>query len=340
MRRRDIKHYACLEQIAGFTRSTLSDGLEAGVEIIEMRSGSGLRVGVCPSRGLDISFAELHGVNLTYRHPNGAVHPAFYGAHNMDWLRGAPSGLVTTCGLQSLGPECDQGGEHFGLHDRISYLPAREVAARTLEIEGQTRFEISGEVRQTRLFGANLRLQRTISVELGQNRLQLRDTICNDGFESAPFCVLYHCNFGFPLVEAGARLWLDSHVTPRDEAAARGMENWSQIEAPQVGFAEQVFFHDIAPDAAGNCRATLWNEARKLGVSLRFRGAELPFFTQWKMLGAGAYVLGLEPSNAPLASRSESMRRGAMPVLEAGESRDFPLDFSFLSGDLESPIRA
>ncbi|MBW3635103.1 MAG: aldose 1-epimerase family protein [Armatimonadetes bacterium] len=333
MKRREFESHANLHQIAGFSRYTLQDGLESGVEIIEIRSGNGLRVGVCPWRGLDITFAELNGVNLTWRHPNGAIHPAFYSENNFDWLRGAPSGLVTTCGLESFGPPCEIAGEKWGIHDRISYLPAREVSAQTLwHDEENCEFRLSGSVHQTRLFGANLTLNRAISVNLGENRLVLRDEIRNAGFESAPFCVLYHCNFGFPFVEASVVLSIDSDVTPRDAEAQSGLENWAQIEAPTPNFKEQVFFHDLRAEKTG--RASLWNAKRKVGVALRFSRAQLPFFTQWKMLGAGAYVLGLEPSNAPLANRETLLERGEMPVLEAGESRDFELEFEFLSEKL------
>ena len=318
MNRRHLESHADLAQIAGFTRATLSDGMESGVEIIEIRSGAGLRLGVCPSRGMDVIWAELSGVNLTWRHPNGAISPHFYGADNFDWLRGAPNGLVTTCGLGSFGPPCEIEGEQWGIHDRISYLPAREVAAQTLWHDDEhCEFRLTGKVRQTRLFGANLELQRTLSVNLGENRLLLRDQIRNCGFEAAPFCVLYHCNFGYPLLEAGAHILVDSEVAARDEAAARGLENWASVEAPQVGFKEQVFFHQLRGDG----QAAIWNSARNIGVSLKFDRAQLPFLTQWKMLGAGAYVMGLEPSNAPLASRRELLERGEMPMLEAGETQ-------------------
>ena len=331
MNRRFFESYAELSQIAGLTRATLADGMEQGVEIIEIRSGAGLRVGVCPSRALDVTFAELNGVNLTWRHPNGAIAPQFYGADNFDWLRGAPCGLVTTCGLESFGPACEVNGEKWGIHDRFAYLPAREVAAQTIWHDDEhCEFRVSGAVRQTRLFGANLELRRTLSVRLGENRLHLRDEVRNAGFKDAPFCILYHCNFGFPLLEAGTQVVIDSQVKPRDDDAARGLENWDSVEAPQVGFAEQVFFHDLR----GPGRAALWNSGRQIGVELRFDRAQLPFLTQWKMLGAGAYAMGLEPSNAPLASRAELLARGQMPVLAAGEAREFAIEFDFgFTGD-------
>jgi len=331
MNRRELEAYTSLEQVAGFTRVQLCDGLEKDVEIIEVRTGSGLRFGVCPSRGLDITFAELNGQNLTWRHPNGVIHPHLYSENNFGWLRGAANGLLTTCGLQSFGPPCESEGEVYGIHDRYAYLPAREVSTRKIEEEGELIFEISGTIRQTRLFGANLRLERTLSATYGENKLRLRDVIINDGFESAPFCVLYHCNFGFPLLEEGSEVIIDSKVTARDEDAQRGVETWAQVYKPQVGFKEQVFFHEITPDEHGYLQASLWNGARNLGVKLNFPAAQFPNFTQWKMLGAGAYVMGLEPSNAPLASRCELLERGEMPALEAGESREFDIEWEFLS---------
>ena len=326
--RRVLESHANFAQIAGFSRAILSEGLENGVELIEMRSGAGLRVGICPSRALDVPFAELGGVNLTWRHPNGIVAPAFYGADNFDWLRGAPCGLLSTCGLESFGPACEIDGEKWGIHDRFSFIPAREVAAQTLwHDDDNGELILSASVRQTRLFGANFLVKRTYSMKIGENRLKLRDEIRNDGFQSAPFCILYHCNFGFPLLEAGAQVLMDSQAVARDGDALTGIENWQNIEAPQTGFREQVFFHELKN--AG--RAALWNPTRNLGVQIHFSREQLPFLTQWKMLGAGAYVLGLEPSNAPLANRAELLRRGAMPILEAGETRVFELEWEFLS---------
>lgn len=328
MTRRQYEAHANLEQTAGFTRYQLLEGYEAGVEIIEVRNGNGLRFGICPSRGMDIVWAEWRGLNLTWRHPNGVVAPAFYGAENFDWLRGGPCGLLTTCGLGSFGPPCEDEGERYGIHDRISYVPAREVSAQTRWEGDLCHFEVKGTLRQTRLFGANLRLDRTLTTTLGSNRLLVRDQLTNEGFESAPAVVLYHCNFGYPLLESGTQVIAPgSQVRARDEAAVQGLETWNEVEEPTPGYAEQVFFHDLARDNAGQSRVGLWNPQRSLGVFLRFNGAQLPCFTQWKMLGAGAYVMGLEPSNAPLASRSELRAQDELPSLEPGETRTFEIEF-------------
>jgi len=332
--RRDLEARGDLSAVAGWTRSLRGDGFERDVEHFELRTGSGLRVSICPSRGLDVVEASYKGVNLAWRHPNGAVHPSFYGEDNFDWLRGAPTGLLTTCGLASFGPPCEEDGEKYGIHDRFAYLPAREVGADTQWNDDECEFSLSGTLRQTRLFGANVRVERTFSARLGESVLRMRDEVRNDGFEAAPLVMLYHCNFGWPLLDEGARVVLDAeHTEARDADAERGLERWHECEAPENIFPEQVFFHRLARGKTGSCRAEIRNDALNLGVALSFSGAQLPHFTQWKSMASGAYVLGLEPGNAPLASRTELRARGELPMLQAGETRVFELEWEVIEGN-------
>jgi len=44
---------------------------------------------------------------------------------------------------------------------------------------------------------------------------------------------------------------------------------------------------------------------------------------QWKMMGRGAYVTGLEPSNCKVGGRAEELASGPHCVLDGGESRSF-----------------
>ena len=65
------------------------------------------------------------------------------------------------------------------------------------------------------LFGENLLLTRTISTRLGANQFTLKDVVRNEGYRSTPHIMLYHCNFGFPVVwlRAGD---LQLHLFQRD----------------------------------------------------------------------------------------------------------------------------
>lgn len=314
--------------LAGITRFALSEGSEAGVEIIEVKTGSGFRFWASPSRGLDIVFAEHAGRPLCWQSPTGFAHPAYFRDDNLGWLRGFGGGLLTTCGLQSLGPACEVEGERFGLHDRASYIPATSTCTREEWISDEIcEWTIEGSVRQARVFGPNLLLKRSITARLGESSLTVRDTIRNEGFRSEGLAILYHCNWGFPVVSERSVMRAPSlECTPRDEAAARGLSRWNRLEEPQDEFAEQVFFHQMQADEAGDVRAEIWNDTLNWGGFLRYKADTLPNFTQWKMMGAGTYVCGLEPSNVPLLSRDELLTHGLLPLLEPGQSVNFELE--------------
>jgi len=319
---------------AGITRFTLAEGVEAGVDVIEVKTGSGFRFWASPSRGLDILFAEHAGRPLCWQSPTGFSHPAYFSDDNLGWLRGFGGGLLTTCGLQSLGPACETEGERFGLHDRASYIPATSTCARENWLSDELcEWTIEGQVRQTRVFGPNLLLQRTITARLGESSLTIRDRVRNEGFRSEGLAILYHCNWGFPVVSERSVVRAPSlQCRPRDEAAARGLERWSRLEEPQDEFAEQVFFHQMQADGAGDVRAEICNEAMNWGGFVRYKAETLPHFTQWKMMGAGTYVCGLEPSNVPLLPRDELKRRGLLPMLEPGASVEFEIELGAIEG--------
>jgi hypothetical protein len=321
------KHVGKMAQLAGVTRYRLQDGLEKGVEILDVRTGSGFRFCVSPSRGMDITFAEHNGRPLCWNSSTGVVHPAFYEAQNLGWLRGFYGGLLTTCGLQSFGPDCEDEAEYYGLHDRASYLPATHVRVFENWVGENYEIAVEGTMRQTRVFGPNLSLTRRISTTLGASTLRVTDRIVNDGFESSPLVILYHCNFGFPVVSQNSIIRAPSFkCEPRDETAQAGTDNWMKLEAPQTGFAEQVYFHDMTPDENGKVRAEIWNEKLQFGAFVEYSRAQLPHFTQWKMMGAGNYVNGLEPSNAPLASRAQLRARNLLPIIEPGEEKVFEVE--------------
>jgi hypothetical protein len=320
-----------MRALFGVTRSTLQEGLERGVEICDVRTGSGFRFVVSPSRGLDIVFAEHNGRPLCWNSSTGFPHPAYYEAGNLGWLRGFGGGLLTTCGLGSFGKPSEDSGEYWGLHDRISYLPAENVRTEEIWHGDQCELVVEGTVRQTRVFGANLTLTRRISAFAGENHLTVHDRIENEGFQAAPAVILYHCNFGFPVVSEDSVIEMPSaHSEPRDEAAEVGADEWAELESPQPDYAERCYFHAVSADENGYARASIRNQKLGFGAYIRYKTAELPYFTQWKMMGAGDYVCGLEPSNAFLTSRAELRERGELPVLQPGEAREFTVELGVL----------
>jgi hypothetical protein len=322
-----------LSQIAGVRMMELHDGPEAGVRIAEVRSGSGLRFQVSLDRGMDISVAEYKGIPLAWRSPNGDVHPSYYDPKGLGWLRSFPGGLVTGCGLTHLGAPCVDDGEDLGLHGRLSHTPATHVETKTEWEENNCTFAISGIIRENTLFKQNLALHRTIEVDLGSSVFTLRDTVVNEGFRLSPLMLLYHINLGWPLIDEGAELLLNSiSMTPRDSEASKGVATATSIPTPVPGYKEQVFFHDLEPDSGGFASALLANKKLQLGLFVQYRHKELPKFTQWKMVGEGEYVLGMEPANCLVQGRAKERERGTLQILDPGEKREFLLRIGILDG--------
>jgi hypothetical protein len=108
-------------------------------------------------------------------------------------------------------------------------------------------------------------------------------------------------------------------VTERAEAhLAQHCEMW----APMAGFQEHTYSLEPKAGADGLCRAALVNPDLDGGIALSvtWPKATLPFMAEWKMMGQGTYVLGIEPCNCPFPPRAGLRQRGLMPVLKPGES--------------------
>lgn len=290
---------------------------------------SGLTFQILSGRALDIGACSFRGLPLQWTSPVGEVHPAYYEPAGKGWLRSFPGGLLTTCGLDHFGAASVAGGEDRGLHGRASNLPAERVAWRGRWLGDEYEIEVTGRVRQARLFGENLTLERRLVTRLGASWLRVEDTVSNEGFREQPHMLLYHCNLGFPLVQAGAELHLDSRETVAVDAKAEaGLGIWSQVDEPAAGYSEQVFRHRPLVQADGSAVARLLSPRSKLALDLRFSAESLPYLYQWKMLGQGEYVLGLEPANCPgLAGSAAAQARGDVPLLAPGEQRSYSLTF-------------
>jgi hypothetical protein len=328
-----------MAQLAGLRSVVLNDGNETGVRALEFHTGSGLRFTILPERGMDIADATWNGAPLSWQSSTGITHPAFYEPEDVRWLRSFFGGLLVTCGFMNVGVPSEDEGEQFGLHGRASNLPARNVRFDAEWENDDYLLWAKGKVRESRVFGENVLLTRTISTKLGSQTIAIEDVFENQGFAPTPLMVLYHINAGFPVLDEGSELLINSEVTPRDAEAARGIEMARHGAPPTPGFKEQVHQHQVLPGQDGWATAALvnrrFNGGQGLGLCIRYRPDELPYFWQWRMVGEGTYVMGLEPANCPLMGRGEARRQGRLPMLAAGETRIHHLEIKVLASQPE-----
>ena len=322
-----------LDQIAGIRLIEYADGKARGMRAADVYTGSGFRFTVWLDRAMDIGPAEFAGKPLAWLHPALGT-PAHYEPVDGNWLRTFGGGLMTTSGLTHIGAPDQEGGESFGTHGRASHLPAQAVSTHCGWNGDFYELSLEGQVRQSVLFGENLLLTRRITTHLGATSLTIEDHLVNEGYQPVNPMVLYHCNFGFPVVSPATELVVDDlDVRPRDAAAAAGLGGQSHFQAPDPAYAEQVFFHTVRPDQDGYATARLINRALDFGAFVRYHTAELPVLVQWKMMGAGAYIVGLEPATNPLAPRQVLRQSGLLKTLAPGEMLSFSIEIGALPGN-------
>ena len=158
---------------------------------------------------------------------------------------------------------------------------------------------VVGEVDEARFLFHQLRLRSTIATRAGTREIRIRDEITNLSQRPGTMQLLYHVNFGLPLLDAGSRFCAPATaVVPRDARAAEGVATWDHYAAEEAGYAEQVYFLRLRGDDAGQTQTLLRNAGGTRGVSLHFDVRQLPCFTLWKYTAAAAdgYVTGMEPA--------------------------------------------
>jgi hypothetical protein len=314
-----------LDQLAGIRLVEYTEGKARGMRAAEVWTGSGFNFTVWIDRAMDIGPAEYKGCPLAWLHPALGA-PAFYEPEMRGWNRTFGGGLVTTGGLSHFGQPEESEGQKWGLHGRISHIPPTHVRTFAGWEGDDYILRIEGEVREAQIPSPNLVLYRRISTRLGASSLKIEDTVSNDSFVPVPHMMLYHVNFGFPVIAPGTKLEIDDlDILPRDPAAAAGLAEYAVYEPPDPKFQAQVFFHNPRPATDGFVTAWLRSPIGP-DVYVRYRAAELPVMTQWKMTQAGVYVSAIEPCTTHEGPRSLRRSQGRLRDLAPGETVHYEIE--------------
>jgi hypothetical protein len=323
-----------LRQLAEVRPFEFADGPERGVRGVSIRNAAGLAFRVLLERGMGLYDLQFRGVPVPFLSAAGAIHPAYSDLAGTGWLRTWPGGFLTPCGLTQVGSPCRDGEEELGMHGRVAGLPAENVAWGADWQGDDYLLWVEGGLRESVVFGENLLLRRRIWTRLDAAYLWIEDKVENQGLKPSPHMFLQHFNLGFPLVGSTARLILPEHTTqPRDDNAAAGLPECLSFSDPVADYAEQVFYHDLLAGADGRVEISLVNAAfnggQGLGLTLRYPKIQYPVFVEWKMMQAGTYVVGLEPSNCHVEGRSAERASGRLQFLQPGEVRRYAIEVEF-----------
>ena len=316
--------------LCGIKDYVFNDGPARGVRAFDLKNGRGIEMTVLADRGLDIPFLSYKGHNIGLLNKVGIRSPYLFQEDGASgFLKQFYAGMMTTCGLTYAGAAGVDGGRALGLHGPYDNIPAAKVSA-WQDCEGdEIVLRVAGEVREAEVFGANMVLTRQLTLDTERDAVHIHDVVENQGFDTQPLMMIYHINFGYPMLDDGAKAYFSTaEVRPRTDFAAEGMHNYDVMEAPGVGRDEQCYYH--TGHAEGEAFAMLHNEKLGIAAAVRYDKAVFPLLCEWKCMRAGEYALGLEPTTSGVVNRAEARENGMLTHLEPGEQRTFDVTIELM----------
>jgi Domain of unknown function (DUF4432) len=326
-------------------KTILHGGKQEGVERIDIDNGR-MALSVIPTRGMNIFRVHSGDVDLGWNSPvKQIVNPAFIELDSragLGWLDGFNEMLVR-CGFEWAGHPGMDDGKLLTLHGRAGNTPAAKVVV-AIDDQPPHRIHVRGRLEEQVFKFVDYEVWTDLSTEPGSNSFRVSDTLTNHGDYEREFQVIYHGNFGPPLLQEGSVFEAAAkQVTPFNDYAAKDVATWASYRGPTKDYDEQVY--NIVPLAGGDGKTTvmLRNRAGDRAIKLQYTAAELPYFTLWKNTDTKkqGYVTGLEPGTGYAYNRSIERKFGRVPKLPAGASRSFTLDYTILatSGDVAAVTR-
>jgi hypothetical protein len=288
-----------LRQFASVRSVVLDDGVERGLRALLFSTGGGLDFMVLVDRTMDIGTMNFRGVPLAWQSPTG-FRSTTAGEAESDGGRGfnrSFSGLLITCGLEHVRQPA--GGSP--LHGRLPGTPAR-LLAHGEDWDRNVLF-CEGETVQSAYGRESFILRRRIEAPIGGSSITINDEVENIGPEPSPHEILYHLNFGYPVLDDGAAL-------KRDDAIV-----WDRLKLADAEARSDVVCFAAK---AGEASATL--AGGQVSVTVTQAADTLPHQQFWRDLRPHVGVLAIEPCSTPHPSLAPE---GQKPILAPGEKRRY-----------------
>lgn len=331
--RRELEAYVGdYSQVLGIRECTLQGGKAKGIKAYEIKNGQGLEFTVLGDKNMNIPYMTFKGLNMGFVNKTGVCAPEYYQEDGTKgFLRNFEAGFLSTCGLTYMGTPGEEDGRKLGLHGPISNTPM-EFSCGKMAWDGDTAWmSVTGESREASLFDEYLVLNREFKVSSGENKLIINDRVENRGFSEEPLMILYHFNFGYPLMSGQTKIYSNmTEIKARDAYSEKFIDQCGVFDEPSVGREEEVFFRTKGEQDIQWAKAVIHNEALGVAVAIGFDPEQLPVLNQWKSQRCGDYALGIEPGTSHVGGRIRARKEGMLMTIKAGEVKDFHIEIEFL----------
>ena len=325
-----------LHEVSPFTvsKTTLRGGRQERSTLITIASEN-LQLVVIPTRGMGLLSAQSGDVKLGWNSPvDEVVHPSFINLEErggLGWLDGFNE-MLARCGFEWSGHPGTDNGRLLTLHGRAQNIPASRVVVR-IEKAAPYRISVKGLVKERTFKFSHFETWAGVSLTPGDRAFHVHDELRNLSAYEREYQIIYHANFGAPLLEGGACFVAAAQeVSPFNEHARAGLADWQSYLPVTPGFDEMVFNIKPYADSAGNSLAMMKNRAGSRGVALGFNVQQLPALSLWKNTDSAqdGYVTGIEPGTGFPYPRAIEREQGRVGKITSGEVKCFDVEFRVL----------
>lgn len=316
-------------------QKVLHGGRQEGSKVITIRSKSGLTISLSPTRGMNLLKVEGFGSRMGWDSPvKEVVNPAFINLESrngLGWLEGFNE-MMVRCGYEWTGHPVRADGQLYTLHGKAGNTPVSRVE---VEVADAAPYEIRvrGLIKESTFKKADLQTLTELRYVPGSNSFSLHDVLTNHADYPHDYQIIYHSNFGTPILEDGARFLAPmAGVSPFNDYAKGGLKAWQTYAGPTKDFDEMVFNIQPLSDSNHQTLAAVVNKAGDKGASIAFNTEQLPVLTMWKNTDTlkQGYVTGIEPGTSyayPVTIEREQKR---VKQLQPGASTQFDLTYTLL----------
>lgn len=322
----------CMSQICSAKKMMFSEGPAKGLEVIDVNNGAGLSYQILADRGMGIGACHIKGIPVCWISPNEDISPVYYNPIGEAWLETFGGGMLTSCGVTNVGSPTVVDGIGVGLHGRLSHIPARDVSIQKTKKNDEYFITVEGTMIDGRVMGPSFSVHRTYTIMMGKNEIRLYDQITNLTDTKQPVFALYHVNIGYPFLSETAELSiadLSDKIAVKDDSYLDDYPNWNRFSNPIKGMTERVYYHTLEKKSSESaiCLKNSYSDCN-LELRIAFPLSEINHLVEWKMLGYGNYILGLEPGNTFASGRDYSFTHNDVEFLEPYETKDIHLTIS------------
>ncbi|WP_428242936.1 aldose 1-epimerase family protein [Gynuella sp.] len=317
------------------SKKTLHGGKQEGSTLVTVQTDN-LKVTLIPTRGMDIYEIVSGDVRLGWNSPvDEIVHPAYMNLDmrgGLGWLDGFNE-MMVRCGFEWTGHPGEENGRLMSLHGRAGNTPASKVMV-SIDETAPYAIHVKGLIKENTFKFSNLETWTTLTVVPGETTVKVHDELTNLSDYDRDYQIIYHSNFGAPILEQGAKVEVAvKEISPFNDYAVNGLQDWQTYLGPTKNFDEMVFNLVPYADDQGMTTVLLHNRKGDQGVAVKYDTRQLPVLTLWKNTDTvkQGYVTGIEPGTSYAYPRQIEREQGRVKTLAGGAMQSFDLEYHVLT---------